>query len=83
MIAQGEVWRYLFLFCGIAFAFSWARHAMGWRRLRRSRRVSQAGFDAEAAPAAPLEALERRVLELEERLDFTERMLASRSEAGH
>ena len=29
-----------------------------------------------------LEALESRVLQLEERLDFTERLLATRSEAG-
>ena len=51
--------------------------ALARRFLKASR-----GPSTEAAPPAELEALSHRVAELEERLDFAERLLAQQRESG-
>jgi len=43
---------------------------------------ASSGPSTEAAPPAELEALSQRVAELEERLDFAERLLAPQRESG-
>lgn len=40
------------------------------------------GSSGDAAPSAELEALQQRVAELEERVDFAERLLAQQRETG-
>ena len=40
------------------------------------------GSSTDGAPSAELEALQQRVAELEERVDFTERLLAQQRESG-
>ncbi len=54
-----------------------------WERLQReSSPVSAGDFVDLERRLATVEQLEARVLELENRLDFTERLLTSRSEPG-
>jgi membrane protein implicated in regulation of membrane protease activity len=73
---------------GVGFAFMAGFVALGWRRVRAKRQ--QAELEATSVPAerlleledrmAELEAGQGRMVELEERLDFAERLLARETE---
>jgi hypothetical protein len=73
---------------GVGFVFAASFVALAWRRTRALRQRTDLDGEGMAARqiaeledrVAELEAGQVRVLELEERLDFTERMLARESE---
>jgi hypothetical protein len=55
----------------------WSKHDAQWLRAYASRQGGRGGGEADAERlATALEALERRLGEVEERLDFAERLLA-------
>ena len=80
MSEHGEFWRYLLLALGLMFLFARSGRATWWRT--RAMRFTQQDSPQIEARLADLERLELQVAELENRLDFAERMLASRVADG-
>jgi hypothetical protein len=85
-IEASDMWRYLFLFIGVWFALSWGRRARRWGRGRwgaaGGRAESSLDLTAIDGRLAVVDQLESRVAELENRLDFAERLLSERTGAA-
>jgi hypothetical protein len=80
MSGDYEFLRYLFLVFGVLAILNWSRYGRRWRH-RPWGRVSEDSAEERAALEAPLASvarLEARVDELENRLDFAERVIARR-----
>jgi hypothetical protein len=79
-----EFFRVLFIVVGVMAIINWSRHGRRWPRRHRSFQSAQdhSGADLAALESrlSTVEALEARVAELENRLDFAERLMAGRGE---
>lgn len=80
MIGAYEVLRYLFLALGLIAVLNWLRYGRRWRyrALRPGTDGSARGLAALETRLSAVEQLEARVSELENRLDFAERVMAGR-----
>ena len=75
---------YFFPLLGFAFAAFWGVIGTGkWYLRERLKAQEQGGRGLGDEAADRIAGLEHRVAELEERLDFTERVLAREREQGH
>jgi hypothetical protein len=76
-----EFLRYLLLALGVIAIINWSRRGSRWRLRHRSfRSADRSSSDLAALEArlSTVESLELRVAELENRLDFAERLIAGR-----
>jgi hypothetical protein len=59
----------------------WLGQPFGWQRSDRKRPPAQRDVVPDDVRAGEVETMQRRIAELEERLDFAERLLAQRRDA--
>jgi hypothetical protein len=80
MSGDYEFFRYLFLVFGVIAILNWSRYGRRWRHRPWGRGSDDSAQERAALEArlASVERLEARVDELENRLDFAERLIARR-----
>ena len=78
-----EFWRFLLVAVAIMAFFRWSRGGRRWRRrwdrMPMENSASREELSSIDSRLSVVEQLESRVAELENRLDFTERLLSNRS----
>jgi len=84
MIVNYETLRLVFLAIGVIAILNWSRRGRRWRRGFTPRRQQTPDIDVAAIEhrLATVEQLEARVAELENRVDFAERLMAGRESAA-